>query len=81
MKKIFFTFLLLAVLPLKADIWKKPVYTPDENHLPSEEQQQQEEEIEANAKDKKHQDVNRPNDQIEKNANGKDLKEADLSGE
>lgn len=54
-----------------AEIWKKPAYTPDEGHLP--EKQEEQEILQDRQHDKKHQEVKKPQDQIEKDANLKDL--------
>jgi hypothetical protein len=44
---------LLFMTSLKAEIWEKPTYQPDENHLPSEEWMEKQEEREREHKKEK----------------------------
>lgn len=58
MKVLFLLVGLLMSIGVGAEIWEKPKYTPDEGHL-QEEIERQEERPEQE-KEKKHQDVRRP---------------------
>lgn len=73
MKNIMIITSLLFSMTGFADVWKKPVYTPDENHLPEEQEEQQI--LQDRTYDKKHQEVKTPQDQIEKDTNIEDLEE------
>lgn len=58
MKVLFLLVGLLMSIGVGAEIWEKPKYTPDEGHL-QEEIERQEERPEQE-KEKKHQDVRKP---------------------
>ena len=61
--KLLFIFLGLTFsMGLWAEIWQKPVYTPDEGHLQEEMERQEErpKQEKEKQKDSKHQDVRKP---------------------
>lgn len=73
MKMLLTISTLLFSLTGFADVWKKPVYTPDENHLPEKQEEQQI--LQDRQGDQKHQEVKTPQDQIEKDTNLEDLED------
>lgn len=58
MKLLFLTVGLLVSIGVGAEIWEKPKYTPDEGHIVEEIERQEERPEEE--KEKKHQDVTKP---------------------